>query len=386
MVKRLQKLSKNHSFFLFGARGTGKTTLLKQVFGGSSPQTLWIDLLAFKEENRFGHNPDLLTELLQEGSYQRVIIDEVQKIPKLLDVVHKEKENNKKTQFILTGSSSRKLKRGGGNMLAGRLFYFTIHPLTHTEWGKSFNTREAMQTGTLPALKNYTRLKDKARYLDSYIQTYLKEEILVEQLIRKIHPFKNFLRVAAACSGDIINYSKLARSMGMDGTTVQNYFEILSDTHLGFYLHSFHRSIRKQQNQAPKFFLFDTGVTQALQGKTQTPLREGSYEYGKIFEHFVILEFLRLNTYREKRFHVFYLRDKDGHEVDLVIQKPNGQEILVEIKSTKESMKEHGKNVRWFLKHWDRPCVGQVWSQDNKNRKVGSVYHYHWQTALKKLI
>ena len=383
MLKRLQKLSRKHSFFLFGARGSGKTTLLKQMF--SKKNTLWINFLSFNEEDRFSRNPDLLSQLLTESSYKRVIIDEVQKVPKILDLVHLEIEKNKAIQFILTGSSARKLKKGASNMLAGRLFTFSLHPFTHLELGHQFNISNVLQMGSLPGLNSYKTTRDKSRYLESYIQTYLKEEVLVEQLVRKIKPFKDFLEVSAQCSGQIINYSKTARILGVDYTTVQTYFDILVDTYLGFYLKSFNRSIRKQQNQAPKFFLFDVGVTRALLKQSQRSPQKGSYEYGSTFEQFIILELIRLNSYYEKNFQIFYLKDKDGNEIDIIIQKPTGEETLVEIKPSDRSHEGQGKTLEKFLGLWDRPCTAQIWSNDPKNRKVGPVKHYHWKTALKQI-
>ena len=270
-----------------GARGTGKTTLLKQSF--SEKNTLWINFLSFNEEDRFSRNPDLLTQLIAEFPYKRVIIDEVQKVPKILDIVHLEIEKNKKIQFILTGSSARKLRKGAANMLAGRLFTFALHPLTYLELRDKFNINDVLQLGSLPGLISYKNKKDKVRYLDSYINTYLKEEILIEQLVRKVKPFKDFLEVSAQCNGQIINYSKIARNLGVDYTTVQNYFDILTDTYLGFHLKSFSRSIRKQQNQAPKFFLFDLGITRALLKQSQRTIEKSSYEYGSAFEHFYYL-------------------------------------------------------------------------------------------------
>ena len=386
MIKRIQKLSREHSFFLFGARGTGKTTLLKHIFSGDKKdKTLWINLLSFDEEDRLEQNPDLLTQMIEETPYERIIIDEVQKVPKILDIVHIEIEKDKKRQFILTGSSARKLKRGSANMLGGRLFTFSLHPFTHLELGNKFSLDHVLQWGSLPGLNNYKTSKDKIRYLNSYIHTYLKEEIIVEQLIRKKRPFKNFLEISAQYNGQIINYSKMARSLGVDYTTIQTYFDILTDTYLGFYLHGFHRSIRKQQIQAPKFFLFDLGVTRALLNRSQIPLEKGNYDYGKAFEHFVILECFRLNNYYEKQYRISYLKDKEGHEIDLIIQKPTGEEILVEIKSSKSSTEDQGKRLEKFLKLWDRPCQAQLWSKDPKNRKIGLINHYHWETGLKKI-
>ncbi|MDE0119985.1 MAG: ATP-binding protein [Bdellovibrionales bacterium] len=379
----MQKLSQNHSFFLFGARGTGKTTLLKQLF--FKKNNLWIDLLSFDDEDRFSRNPDLLTELIAENKYKRIIIDEIQKVPKLLDIIHLEIERNKNIQFILTGSSARKLKRGGANLLAGRAFTFPLYPLTHIELGNKFKINEVLQFGSLPSLRKYRTIKEKSRYLNNYIQTYLKEEILVEQIIRNIKPFKNFLEISAQCNGQIINNLKVARDLGVDYKTVQNYFDILEDTHLGFYLKSFNRSIRKQQNKAPKFFLFDTGVCRALLKKSQISLENSSFEYGSSFEHFIILELFRLNAYREKLLSISYLRDKNSNEIDLVIQTPKGEEILVEIKFSNRTTKEQGKTLEKFKKDWDRPCTTQLWSNDPKNRKIGEVRHYHWKTALRKL-
>lgn len=383
IFSRLQKLNLRHGFFLFGARGTGKTTLLKKKF--LTKETLWIDLLSYSDEERFGKNPDLLSEILKEKSYKRVVIDEIQKIPKLLDIVHLEIERNKKIQFILTGSSSRKLKRGGANLLAGRLFTFALHPLTYKEFGSYFKLSHILQTGSLPSVLSYKNLKDKVRYLESYVQTYIKEEIQAEQLIRKVRPFKDFLEVSAQCNGQIINYSKIAKDVRVDVTTVQNYFDILLDTYLGFYLNSFNRSFRKQINKAPKFFLFDRGVQRVLLKSGSLPLRKGSSEYGQAFEHFILTEVFRLNAYYETRLKFSYLKDKDGNEIDLIIQTPRGKEFLIEIKSTECTTKKDGQKLEKFSKIWDRPCVTQVWSNDLKNRKIGSVSHYHWKTALDKI-
>ena len=382
MIQRLQKLSQEHSFFLFGARGTGKTTLLKQLF----PQkgSLWIDLLSFEEEDRFSRNPDLLSQILSESTYKRVIVDEVQKVPKILDIVHLESEKNKKTQFILTGSNSRKLKKGKANLLAGRLFTFTLHPLTHLEDSKDFNLHSRLRWGAMPALRLYKKDQDRRRYLESYVQTYLKEEILAEQLVRNIRPFRDFLELSAQTSGQIVNYSKIARDIGVDWTTAQKYFDILIDTYLGFYLKSFNRSFRKQFHQASKFYLFDSGIQRILSYKAHTIPKSG-YEYGRAFEQFILLELFRLNSCYEAGFRFSYLRDKDGQEVDLIIQKPGGAEVLVEIKSGVRALEKHAKSLQKFMETWDRPCTGQLWSNDPKNRRVGGISFLHWKTALKRL-
>ena len=386
VFKRAQKLSTKNSCFLFGARGTGKTTLLKNLFSKKKEKTLWINLLSFKEEERLSHNPDLLSELLSDSPYTRVVIDEIQKVPRLLDIVHLEIEKNKKIQFILTGSSSRKLKKEGVNLLAGRLFTFTLHPLTYKELGSQFHLGRVLQMGSLPSVFHYDSLKEKSRYLNSYVRTYLREEIIFEQLIRNIQPFRNFLNLVAQMNGQIINYSKLSKDIRVDYTSIKNYFDILSDTYLGFYLNGFTRSFRKQIHKAPKFYLFDCGVGRALSGKAHIPLVPKSYEYELAFEHFIITELFRLNAYYESQFAFSYLRDKNGNEIDIIIKKPEGREILVEIKSSQVTQKEDGKVLKKYLHLWDSSSVeAQVWSNDLKNRKINNVFHYHWKTGLQKL-
>ena len=382
-IKRLCPLSSGHGFFLLGARGTGKTTLLRQRFGQSD--TLWIDLLSSRDERRFSKNPDLLSQLLNEKPVQHVVIDEVQRVPKLLDVVHLEIERPNKTQFIVTGSSARKLKRGQANLLAGRLFYFHLYPLTHIELGRRFNLNHVLKFGSLPKVMHLKTQTDKAEYLEAFAQTHLKEEVLIEQVLRKVQPFKDFLSIASSCSGQIVNYSNIAKDVGVDTLTVQSYFNILSDTFLGFYLPSFARSVRQQQRKAPKFFIFDLGVRCALARQLDTSIKPKGFSYGNLFEHFIILELIRLNDYYRTRFQFSYLQDKNGAEVDVIVQKPTGKEVLVEIKSSLESRNEQAQALRRFVKCWDRPCEAQLWSQDPMNRKKDGVHFYHWQHALRKL-
>jgi len=195
MIHRIQELKTKQNLFLFGARGTGKSTLLKQIF--SSKKTLWIDLLDYKQENAFLKNPDRLSFLISGSSYKNIIIDEIQKVPKLLDVIHKEIEKNKKIKFIMTGSNTRKLKRGQANLLAGRAVAYYLYPFSFFELEKSFHLNKTLHFGGLPKLLSLPSKKEKLLFLESYVQNYLKEEILQEQLIRKVQPFKIFLEIAA---------------------------------------------------------------------------------------------------------------------------------------------------------------------------------------------
>ena len=347
-IKRQLQLSEINSFFLFGARGTGKTTLLKEL--PFLNNALYIDLLDADQEEQYALRPGLLieqAEAMDEGEW--IIIDEIQKLPKLLDHVHII-VTKKDIRFALTGSSSRKLKRGGANLLAGRAFSFSLYPFTAQELGDRFDLQEALQWGTLPKIISYKSDKDKKRFLRTYTQTYLKEEILVEQLIRNLTPFRLFLSIAAQMNTQIINFSNIARDTGVDHKTVQNYYQILVDTNLGFFLEAYNRSVRKVQKQSPKFYLFDMGVKRSLQNMLNVPLVPRTTEFGDAFESWFIGECFRLNHYHELDFKFSYLRTKDDVEVDLIIDRPGQSQILLEIKSSDRIDDRHVKNLVHFNK------------------------------------
>jgi len=260
MIHRIFNPLTTNSFFLFGARGTGKTTWLQGHF--EATHSLWIDLLNLEEEERFALQPQILSELIAKKQPHWVIIDEVQKNPKLLDIVHQEIEK-RSSLFALTGSSVRKLKRGAANLLAGRAFVYQMHPLTHLELGESFDVQQSLTWGSLPKLLEYSTDREKISYLKSYTQTYLKEEIVSEQIVRKLEPFRRFLVIAAQQNGEIINFTNIARDVGADTKTVQSYFQILEDTLLGFLLPAYHSSVRKQQASGPKFY-FSTSAQKIM--------------------------------------------------------------------------------------------------------------------------
>jgi len=382
MLYRTQKLNKNNSFFLFGGRGTGKTTLLKQLF--TDEETLWIDLLTDADEDLYGRHPDELSHILDRKKYKRVVIDEVQKAPKILDVVQHEMWKDQDVQFILTGSSSRKLKRGAGNLLAGRAFIYQLFPLTSFELGGAFDLKNALEFGTLPKLLQYSNREDKNEFLRAYAKTYLREEIQIEQVVRKLDPFRGFLEVAAQSNGKIINYSKISKDVGVDDKTIYSYFSILEDTLIGFRLPAFHRSVRKQQSGAPKFYFFDTGITRALSGTLTVELLPQTFAFGNAFEHLVILECIRLNEYNKLDYKFSYLKTKDDAEIDLIIQRPGKAELLVEIKSTQRVTNEHISQIRRFKRDWQQPCDAEIWSLDPNEKEIDGVRCIHWQSGLQK--
>ena len=221
--------------------------------------------------------------------------------------------------------------------------------------------------------------------MKSYVQTYLKEEIVSEQIIRKLNPFRNFLQVAAQQSGQIINHSKISQDIRADDKTVKNYFSILEDTLLGFFLPCYHKSIRKQQRQSPKFYFFDVGVKRALDKQIESPLMKNTYAYGNAFEHRVLQECFYLNEYLRRNFSFYYLKTKDQNEIDLIVERPGKSDILVEIKSTGQVQERHIGKLSHFKKDWPSRCKTQVWSQDKVPKVIEKVECLFWKDALRSV-
>lgn len=341
MIHRIVNPWKTFSFFLFGARGTGKSTWLQEAF--LPDDHLWIDLTNPKEERRYARRPEILLDEWRDFTKSHamksaaaepwIVIDEVQKIPEILNVVHLGIQRHK-IKFALTGSSARKLKRGAANLLAGRALTYRMHPFTYAELGESFRFEDYLQWGGLPMIQGLNHSDDRRRYLSSYVDTYLREEIQIEQIVRKIEPFRMFLDVVGQMNGEIINFAKIAKQAGIDPKSGERYFEILNDTLVGFYLPAFNRSIRKSQLKHPKFYLFDVGVARAIRGELTLDLAPHTGAYGRCFEHFIIQQIVALNDYHETGWRLSYLRTKDDNEVDLVIERPGEQLLFIEIKSS----------------------------------------------------
>jgi predicted AAA+ superfamily ATPase len=312
-----------------------------------------------------------------------VVIDEVQKVPKLLDVVHSLIESDG-TRFALTGSSARKLKRGAVNLLAGRAFVYHLFPFTTGELSASFDLDMALAFGSLPGLLDLHSPDEKADFLRAYALTYLKEEVWGEHLVRNLDPFRAFIEIAAQCNGELINFSRIARDVGVDTKTVQSYFQILEDTLVGYTLEPYHRSVRKRQSQAPRFYLFDTGVCRALSRTLNVPLHPGTYAYGRAFEHFVIIEALRRNDYLKTDFRFSYLRTKDGAEVDLVIERPGQSTVLVEIKSSTRVDTSDLRHLTAFAQ--DMPESAAVClSRESVPRLANGIRILPWEQGLEEI-
>jgi len=383
MVNRELKIPENNSFFLFGARGTGKTHLLRGRFPGDSGH--YIDLLNPDQNELFNLRPNALTGQLTalKPDVEWVIIDEIQKAPKLLDIVHQQIETTR-IKFALTGSNARKLRHGSANLLAGRAFVLHLFPFTARELADGFSLPSALAWGTLPRAVTIDNDEDRRDFLRSYAHTYLQEEITQEQIVRRLDPFRRFLVVAAQMSGQIINFSKIAREIGSSSVTVQSYFQILEDTLIGMLVEPFHESVRQRQRGNPKFYFFDTGVQRALNNTLQVALVPQTYAFGVAFEHFIVNEIQRLQSYGKKDFRISYLRTKDGVEIDLIVERPGMKRALIEIKSTERITDEDIRSLILLGKdvaNSEAFCL----SRDPMARRIDAVTCLPWQEGLIQL-
>ena len=307
-------LPKGQSCFLWGARKTGKSTYLKEKFSDS----IYIDLLQADIYQHYFKNPERLREEIRacSSNISTIILDEVQKVPLLLDEVHYLIESNKDLQFILCGSSSKRLKSTGANLLGGRAWRYMFLPLCYPEmnglkWNKIFNN------GLIPSHYLATERIDK--FLAAYLYDYILPEVQFEANLRKREAFARFLEVVAISNGEMINYSNIARDCGIDAKTVRTYFEILEDMYLGYFLYPYRsRSKRQIITETPKFYLFDTALANYLRKYEYKEML--GIEAGRAFEHYVFLELTAYKYLCERRDQIFYWRTKEGYEVDFIIQ------------------------------------------------------------------
>lgn len=364
------------SAFIFGPRMTGKTTLLKSI----ESCALKLDLLDPDEQLRYSMTPSILKDQLEAlPTPSRIIIDEIQRVPALLDYVQIGMEKYQHS-FLLSGSSARKLKRGSANMLGGRALDLRLHPLTFREIGEAFDISSALQMGTLP--KIYTTVQQgraelAALFLRSYLTTYLKEEIQAEALTRNLGAFQRFLAIAGQSAGQVIEFSNIARDSSVAASTVKEYYQVLEDTLIGFYLWPYDRNERKKAR--PKFYFFDCGVTRALQGRlADAPTPQ---ERGFLFEAFMANELVRLRDYAGK-FHEFGFWRERTHEVDILVSGGHGPILAIECKAGSQDIDK--STIEAFKARFPTVPLIVASLQDEHPRILHGIEVLPWPMALQR--
>ncbi len=366
----LKKTTKHSSCFLFGPRGSGKSFLIRKHLKDTA---CVIDLLKSNIFLRLAENPSLLEEMIDTSQKKLIVIDEVQKLPILLDEIHRLIEE-KGIRFLLTGSSAGKLKRGQANLLAGRARLEHLYPLTSKEIPQ-FNLDHFLLWGGLPEIQ---KIPDKREYLNSYIDTYLKEEILAEQVARNLPHFARFLKTAALCSGELLNFNQVANDAQLSPSTVKNYFEALQDTLVGFLLEPWLESKKRKAIQTAKFYFFDVGDRNRLLNLNEIP--HDTDIFGKCFENFIFMELKAWQSYSKSDLPLFFWRSINHHEVDFIL----GNKVAIEVKAKKKVSNRDAKNLK-VLREEGYCSTYIVVSQDKINRKQDGISYLFWETFLKKL-
>lgn len=359
------------SAFLWGARQTGKSTLLKNLF----PDSMYIDLLLHNEFMRFQSNPSLLAEIIERTKpLGPVIIDEIQRIPALLNEIHW-LISNKGTRFILSGSSPRNILRTGQNLLGGRAIRYELYPLVFSEI-PDFDLLKALNNGLLP--RHYLS-GNPNKLLSAYLGSYLKDEIIAEAKIRNVGSFTRFLEMAAFSNGEIVNYSNIASDCGVSSPTVKEYFQILDDTLTGRFLPSFQKKAKRRLISAPKFYFFDVGIANYL--LKRTGIEHGSSTFGKAFEHFIYQEIYAHSKYSDLHYSISYWRTASQIEVDFVL---GDGEVAVEVKSTDMAQLRHFGGLNHFANEYSPKKLILV-SNDPYPRQVGNISVLPWKIFLEEL-
>jgi uncharacterized protein len=360
------------SLFLFGPRQTGKTYLLRHLF----PDAPFYNLLLADLFSRLSRRPSLIREELcakKKAIHGPIIIDEVQKLPLLLDEVHNLIEEHG-FHFILTGSSARKMKRGGANLLGGRAWTRHLFPLVFSEI-EDYDLMRAINYGTLPSIYQSECPEED---LASYCGSYLSEEIQAEGAVRRIDNFSRFLQTAALVNAELLNFESVARDAQVPARTVREYFSILEDTLIGMLVQPYGRTVHRKAVSTAKFYFFDIGVCNHLAGRRS--IEAHTELFGKSFEHLIFTELRAYLDYANDRRPLTFWRDYLGNEVDFII----GDEIAIEVKSVRMASEKHLKTLRSFAEVI-RPKHSIVISMDEAPRRIGKIEVLPWREFLMRL-
>ncbi|MFH1258339.1 MAG: AAA family ATPase [Elusimicrobiota bacterium] len=373
MYSRLLQPPKDKSFFLFGPRGTGKTTWVKSTF----TRALYLDLLEAELFNDLLANPQRLENLIPRDFKDWIIIDEVQRIPELLYEIHRLIEKYK-YKFILTGSSARKLKRGGVNLLAGRALRYQFHQLTAIELGQDFDLNHSLAYGQLPSA--YTEADPKS-YLESYVRTYLQEEVQQEGLTRNLGAFSRFLEAASFSQASVLSVSEVARECAVERKVVENYFTILEDLLIAYRIPVFTKRAKRRMIAHPKFYFFDVGLYRTLRPKG--PLDRPEEIEGQALETLLFQELQAINDYLGLGYKMFYWRTSDNIEVDFVLYGEKGIKIF-EIKRTGKVAGSMLKGLKAFLKDYPPAKAYFIYGGERRLRE-GEIEVIPLQTVFQEL-
>lgn len=360
MYRRNINYPDNKSFFLFGPRGTGKTTWVKATF----PQAVYLDLLEAELFNDLLANPQRLGNFIPKNFNDWIILDEVQRVPELLNEVHRLIENEKH-KFILTGSSARKLRRGGYNLLAGRAATRSMHQLTVQELGTNFNLDHSLTYGQLPCAYTESNPKD---YLESYVSTYLQEEIRDEGLTRNLSAFSRFLEAASFSQGSPVNISSVARECGINRKVAESYFTILEDLLIGYRLPVFTKRSKRRMATHSKFYFFDVGVYRTL--RPRGPLDMPEYIDGTALETLVFQELNAINANNNLGYVLYYWRTASNVEVDFVLYGERGLHVF-EVKRTGKVRREDMQGLKAFLKDYPQAQAHLIYGGDRRMQEDG---------------
>ncbi len=373
MYSRLINAPEGKSFFLFGPRGTGKSFWVRRTF----PEAVYLDLLEAELYLPLSADPQRLSHYIPHGHTGWIIIDEVQKIPALLDEVHRLIETQR-LRFILTGSSARKLKQKSVNLLAGRALTLFLHPLTAGELGDDFTLRHSLQCGQLPCA--YTDADPQA-YLRSYVKTYLQEEIQQEGLTRNLGAFSRFLEAASFSQGAILNVSTVARECSVERKVVEQYFSILDDLLLAARVPVFAKRAKRRLLHHPKFYLFDAGVYRTVRPKG--PLDRPEEIDGQALETLLFQELRAVNDYLGLGFTIHYWRTPTGLEVDFVLYGPRGL-LAFEVKRVAKIRPEWLRGLSAFLKDYPQATAYFLYGGTREMRE-GPIHVLPFTACLKRL-